>query len=115
MSQDWHQIPSFFVLVDDVVNLSVNAAVNRVDQSIAFAAAGMLEEGRGENALAFRRERDIDWIIHSTRHYGFDNSALGAAAEDVRRAGLECSSFRAVVTLLRECALAPIDPAVQPE
>ena len=46
-------------VVDGVVVLAVDAAVDRVDQAVALAAAGRLEEGRGEDALAAGREDDV--------------------------------------------------------
>src|SRR6267142_3043166 len=60
--------------IENRMDFAVYAAVNRVDQSIALPAAGMLEEGGRENPLAGRSENTINRIIHATRHHRLDTT-----------------------------------------
>ncbi len=101
--------------VGRVVNLAVHAAVDRVDQSIALAAFGILEERRRQNAFAAGRERDLDRIVHATGHDGFHNTAFASAPENVRGARDKFVSAGLIKFLLRPRAFAPIDPAVEAE
>src|SRR5207248_289258 len=77
------------MLVDRVPVLAVDAAVDGMNDAVAVAAAGVLEERGRENALAARREDDIDRIIHAAGHDRFDAAAVGPGAEDVGGAGDE--------------------------
>ena len=63
MRQHRHQVgPVRGWLVDDVVVLAVDAAVDGVDQAVALAAGGVLEEGARKNPLAAGRERHVDGL-----------------------------------------------------
>ena len=44
MIQHGHDVPGAGMLVNHVVNLAVNPAVNRMDESVAPARFGILEE-----------------------------------------------------------------------
>src|SRR5688500_18712004 len=89
MRQNGHEVAGLFMFFDDIVHLAVDAAVNRMHQTVAFAAAWMLKESRGEDSFAFGSKCDIDGVIHPARHHGFDTAALGTTAKNVRRACLE--------------------------
>ena len=75
--------------------LAVDAAVDGVDQAVALAAAGVLEERRREDALAAGREDDVDRVVHAAGHHRLDAGAVGPAAEDVRGARDEAAACRA--------------------
>ena len=75
VQQDGHDLrpgPLVGRFEDRTVDLAVDAAVNRMDQTIALAAAGMLEEGAGEDSLATRSEGDVDGIVHASGHHWLD-------------------------------------------
>ncbi len=100
-------------LKDGVVDLAVDAPVDGVDQAITLAAPGMDEERGGEDGFAAGGEDDIHGVIHPAGHDRFDAGPIGAAAEDVGRAGREGRSAGPLVGLAGESALAPVDPAVR--
>ena len=101
--------------VDDRVDLAVDAAVDRMDQAVAVAAAGLLEEGGREDPLAAGREHDVDRVVHPAGHHRLDRAVVGPRAEDVRRLGDKGRASRPLVGLFGERPLAPVDPAVGPE
>src|SRR5688500_17232208 len=101
------------MVVDDVVDLAVDGAVDCVHEAVTLAAAGMLEKRCREYAFAFRRKGHLDGIIHAARHHRFHQTTFRAAAEYVRGAGFESSTFGAFVRLFGESPFAPIDPTIQ--
>ena len=107
-----HQIARSLVAVDDGVRLAVHAAVDRVHQPVAPAGLRMLEERRGQNAFAGGREGHVDRVVHAAGHDHFDRRIARPPAEDVRRARHERRLAGALVGLLGERALGPVDPAV---
>ena len=113
MRQDRHEGAGLFMFINDVMNFSVDPAVDRMHQTIALPTAWMLKKGRGEDSLAFRRESDVHRIVHPARHHCFDNSALRTAAKNMRRARLEGRSIRTVVGLFCERSFAPVDPSIE--
>ena len=115
MSQGRQQLSGARVSIDDTVFLSVDAAVDRVQDPISFPARGALQEGRGEEALPGGQEFDIDRVVHSPRHDGFDPGGARPAPEDMGGAGYQGFPGGPGVGLFGEGSLAPVDPAVQPE
>ncbi len=101
--------------LDDRVHLSVEAAVNRVNQAIAAAELRLFDERRRQNALATARERDVDRVVHPSGHDDVDRGISGAPPKDVRRTCHERCSARPLVCLFREGPLGPVDPAVRTE
>src|SRR5208282_4328585 len=77
------------VVVDDVVVLTVDAAIDGVDQPVAATAAGVLDEGRRQDAFAAWREHDMYRVIHAAGQDRLDAGAVRPAAEDMGRAGDE--------------------------
>src|SRR5438132_6623727 len=86
-----------------------------MNQSVALAAAWMLQERRREDAFAARREGHLHRVIHTAGHNRLDARAVWAAAKDVRGPRHERLLARPFVRLLRERSLAPVDPAVWPK
>ena len=76
---DFRARPFVSGLEDRVVDLAVDAAVDRVDQTVALAAAGMHEERGGEDRLSARREDHVDGVIHAAGHHRLDSGAIGPA------------------------------------
>ena len=107
-----HEVAGAWMVVENVVVLSVDTAIDGMDQAIALAAAGMLEERGGEDPLSAGSKRDFHRIIHPARHDRFQAGAVRSAAEDMRRAGDKRGFARAVEGLLSKGSLAPIDPAI---
>src|SRR2546422_5088781 len=112
---DGHQVAGFLVVISYVVDLAINAAVNGVNESVASAWLVRVEEGAAENPFALGREGDRYRVVHPAGHHWLDAAAVRTGAEDVGRAGDERRSTRTRVSLLRERAFAPINPAVGPE
>ena len=104
-----------FVLVDRCVVLAVDAAVDGVNQAVALAAGRTLQKGGGEDAFAAGREDDVHRVVHPAGHHRLDAGAVGPAAEDVGGLRDERRLARTLIGLLREGALAPVDPAVRAE
>ena len=102
-------------LEDRIMDLAVDAAVNRVDQAVALAAAGIHKEGRREDPLAAGSEDDVDRVVHAAGHDRLDAGSIRPAAEDMGRPRDERRLARPLVGLLGERPLAPVDPAVGPE
>ena len=75
-----------FVLINRIVILAVDAAIDDVNQAVALAAGGMLEKRRGDNALAAGREHDIDGIVHAAGHHRLDVRSRRAGSEKHGRA-----------------------------
>src|SRR5688572_12342665 len=100
--------------IEHIVVFTINAAVKRVDEPVAFTAGGMLKKCAGQNALAFRGEGQTDRIIHATGHYWLNAGAIRPRAEDVRGARGEFFSIRKCVGLFGEGAFAPVNPAIGP-
>ena len=72
---------------DLIVNLAVNAAVNRVDQAVALAATGIHQKGGREDPLAAGSEHDIDRVVHPAGHDRLDARSVRPAPEDMGRPG----------------------------
>ena len=113
--QHGHHWPRARVILDDTVYFAVNAAVDGVDQAVAPAAAGVLQERGRENPLAAGREHDLHGVIHPAGHNRLDHAAVGLPPKDVRRPCDERLPARPRVGLLGKGPLAPINPAVGPE
>ena len=95
--------------------LAVDAAVEGVDQAVAFASAGMDEEGAGHDPFPFRREHDVDGVVHATGEHWLDAAGIDAGAEDVGGAGLPAGAAGEIVGLLGGGSLAPVDAAIAAE
>ncbi len=115
MAHHGHQVARPRVPVEDVVRLPVDAAIDGVDQGIAPARLWMLEKRRADDALAGRREGDVDGVVHAAGHDHFDRRIPRPPPEDVRGAGHERGLPQPLAGLLRERALGPVDPAVRTE
>jgi hypothetical protein len=94
---------------------AVHAAVEDVNEPVAEAAGGMLDERGRQDPLPLGREGDVDGVVHAAGHHDLAARAVGPGPEDVRRAGLPAGPPRQVVGLLAVPALRPIEPAVAAE
>ena len=113
MRQDRHELwtgPDMFV--DWIVVFAVHASVDGMDQPVALAAAGMLEERATHEPLARGREDDIHRVVHTAGHYALDSGAVRASAKDVTGAGDEVRLAALLIGLLGEGAFAPVEPTV---
>ena len=114
MSQDGHQIRTGpGMVIDDVVILAVDTAVDGMDQAVTEAAARVHQEGSGEDPLAAGGKDHLDRIIHAAGHDRLDAGTVRAGAKDVRGARDQGRPARSLVSLLGEGTLAPVDPAVR--
>ena len=89
--------------------LAEDAAVDRVQETVALAVGGVLQERRREEAVAGRREHDIDGVVHAAGHHRLDAGAVGVRAEDVRGPRDERLAAGECVRLFGERALGPVD------
>ena len=109
-----HEVAGARVAVERGLLLAINAAVNRVQQAVALAAAG-LDERAAQEPLARRVERHAHGIVHATGEHGFKARAIGPRTEDVRGARDEGLAVRERVALLGERTFRPVNPAVWAE
>src|SRR5690606_36734347 len=71
VAQDRHQVgrgPLVGGVLEDVVFLAVEPAVDGVNQSVPVAAAGALEERGGEDPFAAGEKLDVDRVVHAAGH-----------------------------------------------
>src|SRR5688572_20763476 len=113
MRKDWQEIPGFLVVINDIMDLSVNAAINRMNQPVPLPTARVLEERRGKDAFPLRRKSDIHRIIHPAGHDRLDNPTLGPTSKNMRRARYKRLPVWSLVGLLRERAFAPVNPSIE--
>src|SRR5438876_7870605 len=97
------------VLVDRVVVLAIDAAVNGMNDPVALAAAGRLEKGSGEDPFATGSEHDFDRVIHSSGHYRLDAGPVRPCTEYMGSPRYEWRLAGAIVGLFGESSFAPVD------
>ena len=86
MNEDGHDIGgSMGMVLDDIVNLAVDAAVHGVNDSVALPVGGVLQERGGKDSFAAGGEDDVDGIVHASSHDGFEVGTVRSGAEDVGR------------------------------
>ena len=100
------------MIFDHLPDLAVDAAVHRVDQSVAVASPRMLQERRREDPLAAWCKDHVHRVIHAASHHRLDPGPIRTAAEDMRSPRHKLRLAVAFVRLLGERSFAPIDPAV---
>src|SRR5215510_3762091 len=101
--------------VSGAINLTVDAAINGVNEAVSFPGFGLVNESRGEESFAPGREGDVHRIIHPAGHHDFQTRTVWTFPEDMGCAALEGFASTQIVGLLGEGALAPVDPAVRPQ
>src|SRR5438067_990167 len=102
MRQHRHEVASAFVTVEHVVHLSIDPAVDRVDDAVALPAFRMLQKCGGEEALAAGRESDLDRIIHPPGHDRLNPAASRTAPKDIGGPSDECWLACALIGLTGE-------------
>src|SRR5205807_7661061 len=63
------------MVVDHVMIFAIDAAVDGMNDAVAFSASRMLQERGREEALAARREDDVDGIVHAAGHHWLNPGA----------------------------------------
>ena len=113
-----HQVRSralHAAVVEHVVDLAEDAAVDRVADAVAETRLGEVDERAGEQRFALRREGDLDRVVHAAGHDDVEVRPVGTGAVDVGGLVVEGLSVAELVGLLGERALGPVDVAVRPE
>ena len=95
--------------------LPVDAAVEGMNQPVTLTATGMDKERARHDPLPFRREDDVDGVVHPAGQHRLELARIVAGAEDVASAGRPAGAAGEVVALLGKGPLAPIDPAIAAE
>ena len=101
--------------VEDAMVFSVDAAVEGMNQPVTLTATGMDKERARHDPLPFRREDDVDGVVHAAGQHRLELARIVAGAEDVAGAGRPAGAAGEVVALLGKGPLAPIDPAIAAE
>ena len=115
VGQHRHQFAGARMVVQHTVPLAVDAAVYGVDQAVAPAAGGVLQKRRREDAFAGGGEHDIHRVVHPAGHHRLVRAARRMAAKNMRRTRHPLGAPERRIPLLRECALAPVNPSVTAE
>ncbi len=102
------------MIVNNIVDLAINSAIDRVNQTVPFAARRVLEKCRAADALACFCKSDAYGIVHAARHHWFHARAIRAAAKNVGGASHERFLSGTFIGLLGERPLAPVNPPVRP-
>ena len=101
--------------IEDAMVFSVDAAVEGMNQPVALTAAGMDQKRARHDPLPFRREDDVNGVVHAAGQHRLELARIVAGAEDVAGAGRPAGAAREVIALLGKGPLAPIDPAIAAE
>src|SRR5260370_30805622 len=99
------------MIVDNIMILAIDAAVNRVNEPIALTAARMLKKGGRENPFAAGREHHPHRVIHAARHDRLEAATLGPAPEDMSSPGRESVRFSPLVGLFVSHPPSPVHPS----
>src|SRR4029453_4934687 len=113
--RDWAQTAGPLGPLDGGVPLSIQAAVDGVNQSIAASKLWLFDEGGCQETLARLCEGDVHRIVHPTGHDDIDRRVPRTPAKNVRRLGHKWRLAWSLVGLLGEGALGPVDPSVRSE
>ena len=111
---DRHQLASARVSIEDAVLFAPHAAIDRVQDAVALAAAGIHKKSPAQKPLARRRKDDVHGVVHAARHHHFAPAAIGPRAEKMRGTGDEIAPVGQPVRLLGKCAFAPINKTIRP-
>ena len=109
-----HERAGARVAFERAVLFAPHAAVNGVEDAVAFSVGGPLQEGAGEQALAAGREDDIHGVVHARSDDSLEARAVGPHAVKVRSAADKIPSITELEALLGEPAFAPIDETIRP-
>ena len=101
--------------IENAMVLPVDAAVEGMNQPVTLTAAGMDKKRARHDPLPFRREDDVDGVVHAAGQHRLELARVVAGTEDVAGAGRPAGAAGKVVALLGKGPLAPIDPAVAAE
>ena len=115
MRQHRHQFAGARMAVHHAVRLAVHAAVNGVDESVAFSAAGILEKCCCENAFAGVCEHNVHRVVHPSGHHRLVPSTDRVAPKNMRRPRDPLATPERRVALLGKRPLAPVNPPVTPK
>ena len=134
VNQGRHQIPGSGVKVGDIMHLSIDSAVNGMNQPIPQSATGTLQKGSGKNSFPPWHEGDINGIVHPAGHHVFDQTcSIRPATKQMGSFGHQLTWFRAlcpdgrcprrrssvarrlIINLLGKRPFAPIDKTVEPQ
>ena len=101
--------------IEDAMVFPVDATVKGVDQPVALTAARVDKERARHDPLPFRREHDVDGVVHAAGQHRLEFTRIVAGAEDVAGAGRPAGTAGEIVALLGKGPLAPVDPAIAAE